>query len=67
MNAHALRPRPGRWVQVTRTRGCGGQTCSCCGETVERGWSFYETDVLSTAFLCDGCVEMIVEGKENRS
>ena len=58
--AEALRPRQGTWAKVA-TRGCGGQRCAGCGETATSGWAFYETAVLSTAFLCDACVEMIVE------
>lgn len=60
---YALRPRPGSWVRVERTRGKGGCRCNGCGETVFSGWAFYETATESTAFLCEPCVEMIVDSE----
>jgi hypothetical protein len=60
---YALRPRAGRWTKVEATRGKGGCRCSSCSETVFSGWAFYE-GFTSTAFLCDPCVEMIVDADE---
>lgn len=59
--AELLRPRDGRWVRVEETRGMGGVQCQCCRETVFRGWSWFDSPIQSSAFLCDPCVEMIVE------
>lgn len=62
--AELLRPRDGRWVRVEATRGMGGVQCGCCRETVFSGWSWFDSPAQSSAFLCDPCVEMIVDADE---